>query len=235
MVHVIRTLWKYGKQQVKMAVTTAQEITSLTVSNTAALEAISVCSAKRDKNLDPRVKRTRVLLVQAFKDLMREKEFQKITVYDITELAAVNRATFYAHFEDKYNLLEQVIREHFQDMLYSRFSTSYELNEANLQHFILTAFEFVGQLHGSCSHPRKRFEPLIVAQAQVLLQEYLFNWFEQQKFAGFENKAVQEIAVGTLSWAIFGAALDWNRGAKKVTAEETVNQVLNMLTPGLNL
>jgi AcrR family transcriptional regulator len=51
---------------------------------------------------DPRVKRTRQLLLQAFTAVLAEKRsIPSITIRDITQRATVNRATFYAHFEDK--------------------------------------------------------------------------------------------------------------------------------------
>ena len=67
-----------------------------------------IATQPEKKREDPRVKRTRKLINQAFFDLMNEKGFQAITVQDITDRAEVNRATFYAHYEDKYDLLEQI-------------------------------------------------------------------------------------------------------------------------------
>lgn len=40
--------------------------------------------------------------------LMKLKKFETITVNDITELADVNRSTFYRHYLDKYELLEKI-------------------------------------------------------------------------------------------------------------------------------
>src|SRR5215813_6149208 len=67
--------------------------------------------------LDPRVKRTRNLLLRAFKELLAEKDFAALTVQDITERAEVNRATFYAHFEDKFALMDYSVREALQEAL----------------------------------------------------------------------------------------------------------------------
>ena len=53
---------------------------------------------------DPRVKRTRKLLQDALLELLAEKSFDAITVQDIAERSTINRATFYAHFVDKYDL-----------------------------------------------------------------------------------------------------------------------------------
>lgn len=53
---------------------------------------------------DLRVRRTRKLLREALLDLATEKGFDAITVNDLTERAMINRATFYRHYRDKYEL-----------------------------------------------------------------------------------------------------------------------------------
>jgi len=61
--------------------------------------------------LDPRIKRTRHLLREALISLINEKGFDAITVRDLTERAGINRATFYEHYRDKFDLLDQTIDE----------------------------------------------------------------------------------------------------------------------------
>ena len=61
--------------------------------------------------VDLRVRRTRKLLREAVIALSREKGFEQVTVSDITERAMVNRATFYRHYQDKYDLVETCVRE----------------------------------------------------------------------------------------------------------------------------
>ena len=60
---------------------------------------------------DLRIRRTRKLLQKALLEVASEKGFAHVTVRDITERAMVNRATFYRHYEDKYDLLEQYVKE----------------------------------------------------------------------------------------------------------------------------
>ncbi|WP_442601024.1 TetR/AcrR family transcriptional regulator [Paenibacillus sp. KN14-4R] len=60
------------------------------------------------KPLDPRMKRTLLVIRDAILSLMEEKSFEQITVRDITERAQINRATFYLHYQDKFDLLEKV-------------------------------------------------------------------------------------------------------------------------------
>jgi AcrR family transcriptional regulator len=65
-------------------------------------EKLGVDMARRE---DRRVQRTRELLRGALLALIREKGFEALTVQDIIDRANVGRATFYAHFDNKEDLL----------------------------------------------------------------------------------------------------------------------------------
>ena len=56
---------------------------------------------KTVRRMDPRVRRTRELIVRAFNELVAEKGHTGLTVQEISERATINRATFYAHFADQ--------------------------------------------------------------------------------------------------------------------------------------
>ena len=65
---------------------------------------------------DLRVRRTHVLLKQAFLDLCEERGFKAITIGDIAERAMVNRVTFYRHYHDKYALARAVFVDAIEEM-----------------------------------------------------------------------------------------------------------------------
>lgn len=50
-------------------------------------------------------------IVQAFFSLLEDRDFHKITVSDIIKKAGVNRSTFYRHYVDKYDILDQIKKE----------------------------------------------------------------------------------------------------------------------------
>ncbi len=55
---------------------------------------------------DLRVQRTHKLVLDALLDQTVQKGFSALTVTDITKYAGINRATFYRHFRDKFDLLD---------------------------------------------------------------------------------------------------------------------------------
>jgi AcrR family transcriptional regulator len=54
---------------------------------------------------------TKMVLRDSLTDLMKEKSILKITIKDICEVADLSRSTFYAHFKDQYDLLQQIQEE----------------------------------------------------------------------------------------------------------------------------
>ena len=58
-------------------------------------------------SVDRRILRTKLAIREALVDLIDEKGFDALSVRDITERADINRGTFYLHYRDKFDLLEQ--------------------------------------------------------------------------------------------------------------------------------
>lgn len=64
-----------------------------------------------NKKLDLRARVTIKLLTDTLFELMQQKPFEEISVIDICKSAQVNRSTFYNRFDDKQQLLEQLLCE----------------------------------------------------------------------------------------------------------------------------
>ncbi|MCK9687207.1 TetR/AcrR family transcriptional regulator [Scleromatobacter humisilvae] len=58
-----------------------------------------------ETTLDRRAARSRDLLLDALRELMCERGFERLTTQNIIDRAGVGRATFYAHFDNKEELL----------------------------------------------------------------------------------------------------------------------------------
>lgn len=58
--------------------------------------------------MDLRIRRTQINITNAFIELRARKPIEKITVKELSELAFINKATFYQHYRDIYDLSESL-------------------------------------------------------------------------------------------------------------------------------
>lgn len=68
-----------------------------------------------EKKIDGRVRRTKRLLKEGLTELMAQKSIKKITVRELSDLVEINRGTFYLHYKDIYDLVEQIEDELFDE------------------------------------------------------------------------------------------------------------------------
>lgn len=64
--------------------------------------------------MDLRVKKTRTSIINAFLQLRAKKPLERITVKELADLAQINKATFYLHYKDIYDLSEQLENDIFE-------------------------------------------------------------------------------------------------------------------------
>ena len=64
-----------------------------------------------EKITDRRVRKTKQQFRQGLTDLMKMKSIKDITVKELTEYVDMNRGTFYLHYRDVFDLLEQMEQE----------------------------------------------------------------------------------------------------------------------------
>ena len=65
----------------------------------------------KEATVDRRVRKTKKILRECLTQLLKEKKIQDITVRELTEMADLNRGTFYLHYKDVFDLLEQTEEE----------------------------------------------------------------------------------------------------------------------------
>lgn len=65
----------------------------------------------KEETVDRRVRKTRRILRQCLTTLLKEKKIQDITVREIADMADINRGTFYLHYRDVFDLMEQIEKE----------------------------------------------------------------------------------------------------------------------------
>ncbi|KOY17970.1 TetR/AcrR family transcriptional regulator [Paenibacillus xylanivorans] len=182
---------------------------------------------------DPRVIRTRRLLQDAFASLIQEKDFESITVRDIAERATVNRATFYAHFVDKFEILEVRLMESFMTIINRRISGHTVLNEETIQSIFLGVCDFHKGLSTMCKRRYTSLGTVFEIQIKEQIQTILLSFIDKDKMLSSPNAHFLIHTASTmLSWGMYGAAYTWNNEGSPISAESFVKQAMPLLLNG---
>ncbi|GLX69810.1 TetR/AcrR family transcriptional regulator [Paenibacillus glycanilyticus] len=174
---------------------------------------------------DPRVKRTRQLMMHAFMEILEEKKnIYSISVQDIAARATVNRATFYAHFEDKYAFLESWMREKFQKKLENELPNGLLSDMLSLRALITSVFDFLVRTRQYMTPADSQFEPLFEVAMHKELYQLLYNWLNKEKTAA--STQIVETTALVVSWGIFGSGVQWSRSPQRRPMDAMVQDVL---------
>jgi AcrR family transcriptional regulator len=157
--------------------------------------------AEKVKNL--RMTHTKQSLINAFFSLVNKKDFEKITIADITKGAQVNRATFYAHFKDKYELIDYIIEDFATVSIENYISDTMIFNQENLSQLILAVHDFYQEPNIECKSsyaglalPQMREK--ILTELNIVLAKSLKNVYadnEREIFVPIFTQMVHEGAL----------------------------------------
>lgn len=176
---------------------------------------------------DPRVLRTRQLILDAFNALIPNKDIKDITIGDITKRATINRATFYAHYADKYELMEDALSQMFKESLMQKLSCHAELSRATLTGIIVTLCEFHENFSRQCARSYEAMNPYIESKLSRLLKD-VFQLLLSQK-EDMDDGTARTMS-GVMSWIAYGITKDWNREGRKIAPERLADQAIAALS-----
>ncbi len=175
--------------------------------------------AGRSSRPDPRVVRTRRLIRDALVSLLAERNFESISVQEIAARATVNRATFYAHFTDKFALLDAMIREDFAGQLAEGDPLKAPETRALLRAIGENTFAFVG-LHRRCKIDRD-FEPQMQRSMEAELTDFLLP-------------RSGHCTAMLIASALVGAAMSWRHQSPNAPSEPIVANIVGILVDGVD-
>lgn len=184
--------------------------------------------------MDPRVIRTKKLIQEALLMLMHKKDFKDITVKDISEEATVNRATFYAHFLDKEDLLDTMVSDAIDLCLSDRILPGQKFNEKTGRELILILYDyqvaFFEKFLMDTQSIAGRLENLVKSKIENRVADLIKNHNELP----LEKNADQQILVTMITGAIYNASLTYFRKDKKQALDSFIDEVLTFVLSGLS-
>lgn len=180
---------------------------------------------------DPRILRTRKLIMDAFIELTKKKEFKNITIKDITSEATVNRATFYYHFMDKYDLMEKALKEELMLNVNDEIAKHDELNQETITSIFLSVTNFQKSLSMKCRRSFEDFKTTIEAIIMKELEGILYQMLLKKSISA-EDQSIK-IAAVMLSWGIYGATVDW-LDSSTMPPEKYIESALPYISHGMD-
>ncbi len=177
------------------------------------------------ENTDPRVLRSRQMLMEALLRLLNQKEFDDISVQEIADEATLNRATFYLHYPDKNALLQAMTAARFRDLIARRGLAFTNCNGA-LRAIALGVCDYLAESAGCCPGQLARtpLEGSIIPVVEGMFEE---GAAQHPVLPGVDPALLGT----TAAWAIFGAARRWYQTPDRIPAEEMAAKIEAMVKP----
>lgn len=189
-------------------------------------------------NTDLRVIRTKESIREALIDLIEEKGFEAITVKDITTKAKINRGTFYAHYQDKYDLMNKCEEEFMQEMAsmilknFPNIIADLEANTPTTTPFtlIVSIFEYIDQ-------NRRFMKGMLGPKGDLSFQTKLKKFIWKTLFESNKNPLIKqenflvpaEYLISYIASAHIGVIQQWLNSEREESPQEMA-RILSTMT-----
>jgi AcrR family transcriptional regulator len=174
------------------------------------------------ENTDPRVLRSRQMLMESLLRLLTRKEFADISIQEIADEATLNRATFYLHYPDKNALLQAMTAARFRDLV-ARRGLSFTNCDGALRAIALGVCDYLAETAGCPGQLAKMpLEGSIIPVVEGMFQE---GAAKHAMVPGTDPK----LLATTAAWAIFGAARRWYQTPDRIPAEDMAAKIEAMV------
>lgn len=173
---------------------------------------------------DPRVLRSRQMLMEAMLKLLDSKEFDDISIQEIADEAGLNRATFYLHYPDKSALLQAMTATRFRDLI-ARRGLSFTDCDAGLRAIALGVCDYLAKTAGC---PTQLTQMPLEGSIIPVVESIFMEGADKHAMA---PGADPKLLATTAAWAIFGAARRWHQTPDRIPAEEMAARIEAMVKP----
>jgi AcrR family transcriptional regulator len=173
---------------------------------------------------DPRILRSRRMLMEALAKLLTRKEFSDISIQEIADEATLNRATFYLHYPDKNALLQAMTAARFGELV-ARRGLAFSDCDGALRAIALGVCDYLSETTGCPAQLAKMsFEGSIIPVVE--------SWFREGASRHPARPGVDpELVATTVAWAIYGAARRWYQTPDRIPAEQMAAKIEAMVKP----
>ena len=183
------------------------------------------------KKTDRRVKYTRMVIKDSLISLMKHKPITKITIKAICEKADVNRSTFYAHFNDQFDLLQQIQNEILQEIGAMLTNFNYKENKSEAFQMMEKIFDYIIDNSAVC-------EVLLGEQGDIAFQKAVIMLAQHQQALNWKSEKHLEAATAEYLYLYtvngsLGIVQSWLKNGMQESSKEMADLILQLTNKGL--
>ena len=190
----------------------------------------------KDNYTDLRIIRTKESIREALVELIEEKGFEAITVKDITTRAKINRGTFYAHYENKYDLMTKLEDEFMHSIVqFAKQSIKNDSNAAEVDLPMILATSVIEYLNSSSDFLNVVLGPKGNLTFQTRLKNFMFKvMFEEKNPLIKEDELIvsKDYLVAYVASAHIGVIQKWLENGREESPQEIAQFLANITVKG---
>lgn len=189
------------------------------------------------KKQDLRIRRTKKALNTSLLSLMGRQHFSEITIQDLADEAIINRATFYLHYYDKYDLLETCIQDNMNHIMLKHIEPIQHIRDGilytNVFEKIITEILksvetnesfFLIMFQSDCDKQMKDYLVTLGNEKIVPQIEGIFKKGLSERYKDITLQLIVSTVLGIISW--------WLSSEEKEEPEEIAQLIVGVVTRG---
>lgn len=179
---------------------------------------------------DLRVRRTRKWLQEALLSLMLEKPFTRISIAEITDQAQVSRPTFYLHYRNKEEVLEDYL-----DSMYKNFMDDMQpYLDSMIQGKM--AVKFFEQIADQAVFLRSLIESEVSNLVMNKLHKYCYDVIKQSldqaPYPSMEG-TIWDYVIASIAGSVYAMSIRWLQMDMPHTPKEMGSLTMQLIRPGI--
>lgn len=188
----------------------------------------------KPESMDRRVRKTKKQLRQGLTQLLQTKNINEISVRELSDLVDINRGTFYLHYRDIYDLLDQIEQDMFDQFYQTITRHSAQEFQTQPRAVFLDIFCFISEHEDMCKVLLSSNGDLTFVNRlkEVVRNKALHDWMEVYHTS--ETKHYDYFLSFIVSGCI-GLMQIWLEGGKKESCEDMAMLAEQMIVHGVGV
>ena len=182
---------------------------------------------------DARIIKTKANLFSTFEKLLSEKKFENITINEICERAEIRRATFYKHFEDKYDFLSSFINA--QRLKFDN-ENAHRYSDGTVSYYVEYAHNIINFFDENEKILRNILESEVAGSIiNVIVMENLKETkkkLAESEKMGLSLPASVDTVANMMVGGVASVVLSWFRDKRPISKETLLKEIADVIKMG---